>query len=215
MESCRTAGWLSPAPPGLVRVVVSRRIVDMLVYSIGVSVDGYINDRDGGFDWSAPDDELFAFHIEQVGGLGAYLLGRRLHERMLVWETDASMRSSEPTHAFADVWCALPKVVFSSTLDRVEGTARLAVGTLAEEVAAAVAATRRPVSIGGAALAGAAIELGLVDELRVFRHPVAVGGGTRHLPPVADVLPLTLIESRTFGSGVVFERYECARAPRS
>jgi dihydrofolate reductase len=179
----------------------------MLIYSMSVSVDGFINDRDGGFEWGAPSDDLFRFHLELVGALGGYLLGRRLYEAMLVWETDPSLRDSEDRAAFADVWCALPKVVFSRTLDGVQGNARLAEGSVADEVAAALDATDRDVSIGGAGLAAAAIELGLVDELRVFRYPVVVGGGTPFLPPVTEDVPLDLAETRTFGSRVIYERY--------
>jgi dihydrofolate reductase len=104
-------------------------------------------------------------------------------------------------------WCAIPKVVFSRTLDGVQGNARLAEASLAEEAAAALAATAKPVEIGGAGLAAQAVELGLVDELRMFRYPVVVGGGTPFLPPVAGNVPLDLIETRTFGSRVVYERY--------
>ena len=183
----------------------------MLIYSMGVSVDGFIADRDGAFDWGVPSDEQFRFHLEQVRELGSCLLGRRLYETMLVWETDPSMRDDEAQAAFADLWCALPKVVFSRTLDRVEGNARLAERSLAEEVAAELGATDKPVSIGGPGLAAQAVELGLVDELRMFRHPVVVGGGTPFLPPVTERIAMDLIESRTFGSRVIFERYR--RAP--
>ncbi len=179
----------------------------MLIYSMSVSVDGFIAAREGGFDWTAPDLELFRLHLAEVEGLGAYLLGRRLYETMLVWEEDPSLRSDEDRDAFADAWCALPKVVFSRTLDGVQGNARLAEGSVAEEVAAALAATDKPVSIGGAGLAGQAIELGLVDELRAFRCPIVVGGGTPYLPPVTADVPLELIETRTFSSGVIYERY--------
>ncbi len=178
---------------------------------MGVSVDGFIADRDGAFDWTPPTDELFAFHLAFVRGLGGYLLGRRLYEAMLVWETDPSMRVDELRAAFADVWCALPKVVFSRTIDSVEGNARLARGSVAEEVGAALRATDTDVAIGGAGLAASAFELGVVDELRMFRHPVVVGGGTPFLPPVAERVSLDLIETRTFGSRVVYERY--ARPP--
>jgi dihydrofolate reductase len=182
----------------------------VLIYSMSVSVDGYITDREGGFDWTPPGDELFRFHLALVGGLGGYLLGRRLYETMLVWETDPSLRDSEDRTAFADVWCALPKVVFSRTLDGVQGNARLAEGSVAEEVAAALGATDKDVSIGGAGLAAQAIELGLVDELRMFRYPVLVGGGTPFLPPVTEDVALDLIETRTFESRVIFERYRRA-----
>ncbi|HWH21061.1 MAG TPA: dihydrofolate reductase family protein [Solirubrobacterales bacterium] len=179
----------------------------MLIISMGASIDGFIADREGGFNWSAPDEEQFAFHLEQVGELGGCILGRGLYESMVVWETDPAMRSDEAMTAFADVWSAIPKVVFSRTLESVEGNARLAQGTLAEEVAAALAATDKDVEIGGAGIAGQAFELGLVDELRIFRYPVVVGGGTPLLPPVTDTVRFELIETRTFGSRVIFERY--------
>jgi dihydrofolate reductase len=172
---------------------------------------GFIADREGGFGWSVPSEELFGFHLAQVRELGGYLLGRRLYETMLVWETDRSLRDSELGAAFADVWCAIPKVVFSRTLDSVQGNARLAVASVAEEVAAALAATDKDVSIGGAGAAAAAIELGLVDELRIFRYPVVVGGGTRFLPPVTGDVSLDLVETRTFGSRVIYEHYGRAR----
>ena len=183
----------------------------MLIYSMGVSVDGFIADREGAFGWTVPSEELFRFHLARVRELGGYLLGRRLYETMLVWDTDPSMRDNELQAAFADVWCALPKVVFSRTLDRVQGNARLAEASLAEEAAAALAATDKDVEIGGAGLASAAIELGLVDELRIFRYAIAVGGGTPFLPPVTEDVPLDLIETRTFGSRVIYERYRRVR----
>lgn len=179
----------------------------MLIYSMSVSVDGFITDREGAFGWTVPTEEQFRFSLAQVGELGGYLCGRRLYETMLVWEMDPLMRENELGAAFADVWCALPKVVFSRTLDSVQGNARLTEASVAEEVAAALDATDKDVSIGGAGLAAAAIELGLVDELRMFRNPVIVGGGTPFLPPVTEVVRLDLIETRTFGSRVVYERY--------
>lgn len=179
----------------------------MLIYSMGVSVDGFISDREGAFGWTVPDEEQFRFHTAQVRELGGYLCGRRLYETMLPWETDPSMRENERMAAFADAWCAIPKVVFSRTLESVQGNARLAQASLVEEVAAALDATDKDVSIGGAGLAATAIELGLVHELRIFRNPVVVGGGTPFLPPVTDDVPLDLIETRTFASRVIYERY--------
>ena len=179
----------------------------MLIYWMSVSLDGYIADREGGFGWTAPSDEQFRFNIELARELGGHVCGRRLYETMLVWETDPSLRESELGAEFADVWCAIPKVVFSRTLDNVQGNARLAQAPLPEEIAAALDATDKHVSIGGAGLAAAAIELGLVDELRMFRNPVVVGGGTPFLPPVTEAIPLDLIETRTFGSRVIYERY--------
>ena len=180
----------------------------MLIYSMGVSVDGFITDRDGGFGWTEPSEELFRFHTARVRELGGYLCGRRLYETMLVWETDPSLRDDEAGAAFADIWCAIPKVVFSRTLDSVQGNARLAEASVAEEAAAALDATDKDVEVGGAGLAAQAFELGLVDELRVFRYPVVVGGGTPFLPPVTEDIRLDLIESRTFDSRVIYERYQ-------
>jgi dihydrofolate reductase len=150
----------------------------MLIYSMSVSVDGFIADRAGGFDWSAPSEELFRFHLARVREIGCHLLGCKLYETMLVWETDPSLRDTKLHAAFADVWCALPKIVFSRTLDSVQGNARLAEGSVAEEVAAALAATDEAVEIGGAGLAAAAIELGPV---RLDRS---------RAPPLPDLLPL-------------------------
>ena len=179
--------------------------------SMGVSADGFINDRSGRFDWSPPIDGLIRFQHEQVGLLGGYLLGRRLYETMQVWETDASMRDTEAGAAFAEVWAALPKVVFSHTLDRVQGNARLARASVAEEVAAALDSTDKDVSIGGPTLAGQAYDLDLVDEARVFRYPVVVGGGTPYFAPVTQQLALDLAETRIFGSQVIYERYRRTR----
>src|SRR3954447_26722181 len=104
----------------------------MVIYSMSTSVDGFINDRAGAFDWTPPGDELFRFHTEFVSELGGCVFGRRLYEAMLVWETDPSLRKDDLRAAFADIWCAIPKVVFSRTLDSVEGNARLAQAPLTE-----------------------------------------------------------------------------------
>src|SRR5687767_362655 len=125
--------------PAAMGAAEGRRARLMLIYSMSVSVDGFIADRDGDFGWGGPSDELFRFHLTEVSELGSYLLGRRLYETMLVWETDPSLRDTADRAAFAEVWCALPKVVFSRTLDGVQGNARLAEASLAEEVAAALA----------------------------------------------------------------------------
>lgn len=177
---------------------------------MGVSVDGFIADRTGSFDWGAPDDELFGFHLARVRELGAIILGRRLYDTMRVWETDPAMREGAAEAEFADVWTALPKVVFSRTLERVEGNARLATGSVADEVARTLASTDRDVEIGGALLAGQAIEAGLVDEFRIFRYPIIVGGGAPLLPHVADPIALELVESRVFSGRVLYERYRRA-----
>ena len=131
----------------------------MLIYSMSVSVDGFIADRKGAFGWTTPNEEQFRFHTTLISELGGYLCGRRLYETMLPWETDPSLRENELGAAFADVWCAIPRVVFSHTLDSVQGTARLAEASLAEEIAAALDATDKDVSIGGAGLAAQATGL--------------------------------------------------------
>jgi dihydrofolate reductase len=182
----------------------------MLIYSMSVSADGFIADREGAFGFTVPTDEQFRFHTEEIREIGGFIIGRRLYETLLVWETVPSLRENERQAAFADAYCAIPKVVFSRTLDSVQGNARLAEASVAEEVAAALEATDKNVLIGGAGVAGAAIELGLVDELRMFRNPVLVGGGTPFLPPVTETVPLELVETRTFGSRVIYERYRRA-----
>ena len=179
-----------------------------VIYSITVSLDGYVADPDGDISWGAPTPDLFAFHLEQVSELSAYLLGRRLYETMLVWEHDPSLRASADGAAFAEVWSALPKVVFSTTLERVEGNGRLARGSIADEL------ERAPdgiVSVGGAALAAACVEQDLVDEYRMFVVPELLGGGTPYFPARAGRLELELLETRTFPRAV-FLRHGRARA---
>jgi dihydrofolate reductase len=147
----------------------------MLIYSMGVSVDGFIADREGAFSWSVPDDDLFRFHVTQTRELGGFLLGRRLYETMLVWETDPSMRDSELDAAFADAWCAIPKIVFSRTLDSVQGNARLADASVAEEAAAALDTApawprRRSSSVSSTSCAYSAIRSSSVAARRSCRR---------------------------------------------
>jgi dihydrofolate reductase len=182
-----------------------------LIYSMGVSVDGYIAGPDGDIDWSAPDDELHAFHNEQTREIGAHLLGRRLYEAMVYWETaDQNPSSSEIEREFARIWQALPKIVFSTTLDNVVGNSKLVRDDLAEEVATLKEQPGEDLAIGGAGLAASAIKLGLIDEFRLFVSPVVLGGGTPYFPPLNQKLNLELLETRTFGSRVVYVRYQRA-----
>lgn len=183
----------------------------MLLFSMGVSADGYTADREGGIGWTMPDEELFAFHLERVRGLGATLMGRRLYETMTVWETDPTFPDSADEEEFARVWTALPKVVFSRASPTLIGNARMADASLADEVAHAVGGTDKDVEIGGPGLAAQAIELDLVDEYRIFRYPVILGGGTPFFPALAEPLALSLVETRSFASGVVYECYRRAR----
>jgi dihydrofolate reductase len=183
-----------------------------LIYSMGVSLDGFIAGPNGEIDWGAPGEVLHRFHNEQTRALRAHLCGRRLYETMVYWETaDADPEMSATGREFAAIWQALPKVVFSHTLDRVAGNTRLATDGLADEVARLKAASEGEISIGGAGLAAAAIALDLVDEYRLFVSPVILGGGTPFFPRLDAPLDLELVETRTFGA-VIYLRYRRARA---
>ena len=182
-----------------------------VIWSIGVSLDGYIAGPNGEIDWSAPDEELHRFHNEQARELGAQLCGRALYEAMLPWENRAGDPAwGEPELEFARLWQALEKVVFSRTLETVEGKARLARGDVAEEIARLKGEPGGDIGVGGAGLAAACIEQGLVDEFRLFVSPVVLGGGTPCFPALDRRVDLDLVETRTFGSRVVYTRYRRA-----
>ncbi|HEY5318279.1 MAG TPA: dihydrofolate reductase family protein [Solirubrobacteraceae bacterium] len=182
----------------------------VLIYSMGVSLDGFIAGPGGEIDWSAPGEELHRFHNEQTAELGAHLCGRRLYETMVYWETaDEDPSASGIVLEFARIWQGLPKIVFSSTLEEVEGNARLATGTLAEEVAS-LKKTGQDLSVGGARLAASAMELDLIDEYRLFVSPVVLGGGTPFFATGQERRDLELVETRTFASRVVYLRYRRA-----
>jgi dihydrofolate reductase len=179
-----------------------------LIYSFGVSLDGFIAGPDGGFAWAKPDDELHRFHNEQARALGAHLYGRRLYETMVGWETvDEDPSAPEPMLEFARIWKATPKIVFSTTLERVEGNARLVRDGAGEEVARLKEEPGGDLAVGGAGLASTFIKLGLVDEYRLFVNPVVVGGGTPYFPSLDERIDLELVETREFGSRVVYVRY--------
>jgi dihydrofolate reductase len=179
-----------------------------LIYSMGVSLDGFIAGPDGEIDWSAPDEELHRFHNEQARELGAHFCGRRLYEEMLYWETaEENPSAAEPEVEFARVWKDLPKIVFSNTLEDVEGNARLATGGIAEEVAKLKEQPGKDLAVGGAGLASSFTELGLIDEYGLFVSPVVLGGGTPYFPAVQERIDLELVETRTFASRVVYLRY--------
>ena len=179
-----------------------------LIYSMSVSLDGYIAGPDGEIDWGAPDAERHRFHNEQTREIGAHLLGRRLYETMLYWET-AEENPSLPEHEleFARIWKDLPKIVFSKTLEKVEGNARLVRDGVAEEVAKLKEQPGKDLAVGGAGLASACMKLGLIDEYRQFVSPVVLGGGTPYFPALDERINLELVETRTFGSRVVYLRY--------
>jgi dihydrofolate reductase len=182
-----------------------------LIYSMGVSLDGFTAGPGGEIDWAAPDEELLGFHNEQTREIGAHLCGRGLYEDMLPWETAEQTRSSPQEVEFARIWKAIPKVVFSRTLQKVAGNARLATGDVAGEVARLKEQPgNNVVAVGGPRFAATLVRLDLIDEYRLFISPVMLGGGTPYLPPLEKKIDLELIETRTFGSRVVYVRYRRA-----
>ncbi|TCO45035.1 dihydrofolate reductase [Kribbella antiqua] len=184
-----------------------------VTYSMSVSLDGYIVGPDGGFDWTVPDEEVFRFWIDEIREVGVHLLGRRLYETMLYWETadqDPSLGDAELE--WTALWKPLPKVVFSTTLSAVEGNARLASGGVAEEIERLRAEPGEgDIAIGGATLAAEAAAFGLIDEYRAMVYPVLVGGGIPFFPQGERRVDLELVETRSFGARVVYLRHRVAR----
>ena len=184
-----------------------------VTYSMGVSLDGYIVGPDGEFNWSEPDEEVFRFVTDETRRVGVHLMGRRLYETMLYWETaDQDPSLDDMLLEWAAVWNPLPKVVFSTTLSAVQGNARLATGGLADEIERLRAEPGDgDIGIGGATLAAEAAGLGLIDEYQVRVCPLLVGGGIPFFARHERRVDLDLVESRTFGSGVVYLRYRVVR----
>lgn len=180
-----------------------------VTFSMGMSADGYVVGPDGGFDWTAPDEEMFRFVLDQIQEVGVHLLGRRLYETMLYWETaDEDPSLDDLMREWAAIWKALPKVVFSTTLSAVQGNARLASGSLAEEIERLRKdPSRGDIAIGGATLAAEAAALDLIDEYRPRSHPVLLGGGVPYFPQQARRADLALVETRRFGTGALYLRY--------
>ena len=186
-----------------------------VTYSMSVSLDGYIVGPDGTFDWTVPEDEVFRFWIDEIRGVGVHLLGRRLYETMLYWETaDQDPSPGDDELEWAALWNPLPKVVFSTTLSAVQGNARLVSGGLAEEIERLRAEPGEgDIAIGGATLAAEAASLGLIDEYQFMVYPVLVGGGIPFFPKHERQVDLELVETRTFNSRVVYLHYRVAREP--
>jgi dihydrofolate reductase len=188
--------------------------VRRVIYSMGVSLDGYIAGPDGDITFAPPpDEEMWPFVIDEIRQVGVHLLGRKLYETMLYWETvdhDPPLDDSE--REWAAIWKPLPKVVFSTTLSAVQGNARLALASLAEEIGRLRAEPGEgDIAIGGATLAAEAAALGLIDEYRARVYPVLVGGGTPFFPRRERQVDLELVETRTFRSGVVYLRHRVSR----
>lgn len=186
-----------------------------VILSMSHSLDGYITGPDGGFDWSAPDEQIFQAALDEVRGLSAHLLGRRLYETMVYWDDPANSAGwTAPEHEFAEVWRALPKIVFSTTLSEVRGAnTRLASDDLVVELSRLRDdPTVGEVAIGGATLAAAAADAGLIDEYRGTAYPALVGGGVPFFPRGDRQVELELVSSRTFDSRVVATRYRVVRS---
>ena len=180
-----------------------------LIYTALTSLDGYITDRDGRFDWAMPDDEVHAFANDLEQGVGTHLYGRRLYETMKVWEEFyARTDLTKVLRDYADAWHQIDKIVFSRTLESpsTERT-RMERNFDPEGIRRMKAEAARNISVGGAELAGQALNAGLVDEIHLLISPVLVGGGSRALPDGIST-SLELLGQRTFGNGVVHLHYE-------
>jgi dihydrofolate reductase len=179
-----------------------------LIYTAITSLDGYVADRDGKFDWAEPDEQVHGFVNDLERPVGTYLYGRRLYEVMRFWETlpDGPEVAGE-TRDYAAIWRNADKIVYSRTLDVVSSArTRLERAFDPDAVRELMAGAAAELSVGGPDLAGQALAAGLVDEIRLFVSPIAVGGGTRALPDGVRV-GLDLLEERRFGNGVVYLRY--------
>ena len=179
-----------------------------LIYTVNASLDGYVADEEGNFDWAAPDEEVHAFINDLERPIGTYLYGRRMYDTMVYWETAHTL--ADQTHVFRDftrIWQAADKVVYSRTLEAAS-SARTRIERAFDPAAVRQMKARagRDISVGGPNLAAQAINAGLVDELQLFLTPTAVGGGKRSLPTNIR-LNLELLDERRFGSGVVYVHY--------
>jgi len=179
-----------------------------LIYSAITSLDGYVADEEGNFDWAAPDGEVHSFVNELERPIGTYLYGRRMYEVMRYWETADSLVDQPPAERdFAEIWQAADKIVYSKTLEQAASArTRIEREFDAEAVRRMKASAERDLSVGGPELAAQAIKAGLVDELHLFVTPIVVGGGNRWLPDGVRV-KLELLDERRFGTGVVYLRY--------
>ena len=183
-----------------------------LIYSAIASLDGYVTDASGNFEWAAPDEEVHAFVNDLERPIGTYLYGRRMYETMMVWQHAETFSGNEPVvDDFANIWKSAEKIVYSKTLQNVSSDrTRLERELDVDAVRRLKASARSDISVGGPELAGQMIKAALVDECRLFLHPISVGGGTRALPDDARVR-LELLEERRFRSGVVYLRYRVMR----
>ena len=187
-----------------------------LIYSAITSLDGYVEDADGGFEWAAPDDEVHAFINDLERPVGTYLYGRRMYEAMVYWETAHTLADQRAvSRDFTEVWQAADKIVYSKTLNApASARTRIERDFDADAVRRLKASAGAPMTVGGAGLAAQALQAGLVDVLHLFVVPTSVGGGTRALPDHVR-LDLELRDERRFASGVVHLHYAVTQAGRS
>ena len=178
-----------------------------LIYSALTSLDGYVADEGGKFDWAEPDEEVHTFVNDLERPIGTYLYGRRLYEVMLAWETISVAGQPPFVRDFAEIWRKADKIVYSTTLETIS-SARTQIEREfdREEVRQLKASRGRDLSVGGAELGAHALEAGLVDELHLFLAPIVVGGGKQSLPDDLR-LELDLLSERRFGNGVVHLHY--------
>jgi len=178
-----------------------------LIYASISSLDGYVADEDGKFDWAAPDEEVHAFVNDVERGVGTHLYGRRMYEVLVAWEGWDTTEEPPVIQEYAELWRDADKVVYSRTLEEPRSArTRIERELDADAVRAMKAAAERDISIGGPELAGQALRAGLVDECHLFLSPILVGGGKRALPD--DVrIELELLDERRFGNGVVHLHY--------
>lgn len=180
-----------------------------LIYSLGISLDGFIAGPNGNIDWTAPDEELHRFHNLQTREIGVHLCGRRVYEVMTYWETaDQDPSAADYTLEFAHIWKSLPKIVFSKTLEQVVGNTTLLRGGVVEEVTKLKQQPGKNLAVAGAGLASTLIKHNLIDEYRLFINPVVLGAGIPYFPPLEQRIQLELLETRTFSSRVVYLRYQ-------
>ena len=178
-----------------------------LIYSAITSLDGYVADEDGNFDWAAPDEEVHAFVNDLERAVGTYLYGRRMYETMVYWETAHTLADHPVEQDFAEIWQAAEKVVYSTTLESVSSArARIERAFDPDAVRRMKALAERDISVGGPGLAAQAIRSELVDECHLFVAPIVVGGGTPFLPDQVR-WKLELLNERRFESGVVYLHY--------
>jgi dihydrofolate reductase len=187
-----------------------------VIYTLNVTLDGYVETPDKSLDWGVVDDELHQWFNGEMRTLDASLYGRGLYETMSAYWPTAKSDPDATTAMleYADIWLNTPRIVFSKSLDHVDFNSRLSRENIVDALPAIKEEFPGNLEVGGATLAGSLIKQGLVDEFRMVLHPVAIGAGTPYFPPLTSQIPMRLVETKRFQSGVVFLRYEAAYSGR-